>query len=280
MYDQSLDQDSLTQLTLKTELSHALAEGQLALVYQPKLNLRNGKVQGVEALLRWRHPERGMILPGQFISLAEQRGLMHHLTQWVMNEALRQHREWADQGVKLKVAINVSTSVLYDLDLPDKVAQLLSRWGAPPTALELEITEEATMRDPERALTILSRLSAMGVSLAIDDFGTGYSFLGYLKRLPVNKIKIDKSFVVEMLSSDSDAKIVHATIDLAHNLGLHVVAEGVESEAILRKLSRMNCDIAQGLGISSPLAGRDMLAWLAAGVSATEIQPIPSVFPA
>lgn len=280
-YDASLDQHSLTQLTLKTELGHAIDSGQLVLVYQPKLNLRNGKVHGVEALVRWRHPERGLILPDQFISLAEQRGLMHNLTHWVIDEALRQHCAWSDKSVKLKVAINLSTSVLYDLELPDKIGKRLAYWSVPPTALELEITEEATMRDPGRALDILSRLSAMGISLAIDDFGTGYSSLGYLKRLPVNKIKIDKSFVIEMLASDSDAKIVHATIDLAHNLGLRVVAEGVESEAHLRKLSRMNCDIAQGVGISAPLLSDDLLDWLAEGYTSKWPAAIaPTIVPA
>jgi diguanylate cyclase (GGDEF)-like protein len=267
-YSASLDADSLTQLTLRSELGAAIANRELVLHYQPTLDLHSRRVRGVEALLRWAHPKRGLLGPDEFIDLAERRGLIVPLTKWVIQEALGQLRRWHDAGRSLTVAVNLSSAALYDLGLPDFIAGELARRGLPPSALELEITENATMADPERAMTILQRLNNMGIGLAIDDFGTGYSSLSYLKRLPVAKIKIDKSFVLEMGASCSDAKIVHATIDLAHNLGLQVVAEGVEDEHVLALLDELRCDTVQGFGIGYPMPGADIVPWLQRAASA------------
>ncbi len=262
VYDPAYDRHSVKQLALKAELRAAIEEGQLEIHYQPKLNLQEGCVNSVEALVRWQHPERGMITPEQFIPLCEQRGLIGPLTEWVIQHVLQQYSAWQTLGIHLQVAVNLSSRVLYDLYLPSKIEKCLVSAGLPPAALSLEITEEATMVDPERAMTILKRLDDMGISLAIDDFGTGHSSLGYLKSLPVDEIKIDRSFVMEMESSENDAKIVHATIDLSHNLGLKVVAEGVESDRALAMLKSLNCDYAQGFYLSKPRSPDDLIRWL------------------
>lgn len=262
VYTGALDAHSLSQLTLRSELASAIQRGALTLHYQPKVEVAGKRVQGVEALVRWLHPQRGLLVPDMFLPVAEQRGMMLGLTQWVIQESLRQYAEWQRHGVSVPVAVNLSSSVLYDLALPDFIGKELTRWGLDASAIELEITENATMANPERALIILKRLHGMGIRMAIDDFGTGYSSLGYLKSLPVSKIKIDKSFVLEMLGSKSDAKIVHATIDLAHNLGLQVVAEGVENDEVLALLDQLRCDEVQGYCISVPLPGNEVLSWL------------------
>lgn len=262
IYSGALDEHSLSQLTLRSELASAIQRGALTLHYQPKVDLAAKRVLGVEALVRWPHPQRGLLMPNVFLPVAEQRGMMLGLTQWVIQASLRQYAEWQQHGIILPVAVNLSASVLYDLALPDFIGKELSRWGLDASAIEVEITENATMANPERALIILDRLHGMGISMAIDDFGTGYSSLGYLKSLPVSKIKIDKSFVLEMLGSHSDAKIVHATIDLAHNLGLQVIAEGVENREVLALLDQLRCDEVQGYYISAPLPGNEVLSWL------------------
>ncbi len=263
VYDPAYDRHSVKQLALKAELRTAIEENQLVLYYQPRLDLNESCVASVEALVRWQHPEHGMIPPDQFIPLSEQRGLIGPLTEWVIQHALEQHKEWYNtHGINLKVAVNLSSRVLYDLYLPNKIEKFLINAQLPPAALGLEITEEATMVDPERAMLILKRLDEMGVTLSIDDFGTGHSSLGYLKRLPVDEIKIDRSFVMEMEESDNDAKIVHATIDLSHNLGLKVVAEGVETATSLTMLKTLNCDYAQGFHVSEPIPADELLNWL------------------
>ena len=262
VYDPAHDKNSLSQLSLRAELRNAIDEGELCLHYQPKLHVNTGRVIGVEAVVRWLHPQRGLLYPDRFLPLAERGGLMGALTQWVIGQALRQHLEWQHQGLNLKVAVNISARVLYDLSLPDQIAQQLELLNVPPSALELEITEDAIMVDPQRALNILSRLDAMRIKLSIDDFGTGYSSLGYLKRLPVDEIKIDRSFVKEMVDSRSDRAIVRATIDLAHNLGLSVVAEGVETAEVLAMLDTFGCDTVQGYYISYPLEADKIFAWM------------------
>lgn len=262
VYDPAYDRHSVKQLALKAEIRTAIDEDQLVLYYQPKLDLNEGCVASVEALVRWQHPQRGMIPPDQFIPLSEQRGLIGPLTEWVIRRALEQHNEWLKHGINLKVAVNLSSRLLYDLYLPSKIEKYLINAELPPSALGLEITEEATMVDPERAMLILKRLDEMGVTLSIDDFGTGHSSLAYLKRLPVDEIKIDRSFVMEMEESENDAKIVHATIDLSHNLGLKVVAEGVESATALSMLKTLNCDYAQGFHLSRPIPADELLEWL------------------
>jgi predicted signal transduction protein with EAL and GGDEF domain len=263
IYDPAYDTHSVKQLALKAELRAAIEGEQMVLFYQPKLDFKNGCVMSVEALIRWQHPQRGMIPPDQFIPLSEQRGLIGPLTEWVIKKALWQYNQWQQQGIHLQIAVNLSSRVLYDLSLPNKVERLLVAAKLPPSALSFEITEEATMVDPQRALDIMNRLNEMACMLAIDDFGTGYSSLGYLKRLPVAEIKIDRSFVMDMEASENDAKIVHATIDLAHNLGLKVVAEGVETEYALNMLNRLNCDYAQGYYLSRPIPADELIKWLA-----------------
>lgn len=262
VYDAAYDRHSVNQLALKAELRAGIEQDQMILFYQPKLNISRGCVTGVEALIRWQHPTRGMIPPDQFIPLSEQRGLIGPLTDWVIRRALRQYKEWQRQGIELQVAVNLSSRVLYDLSLPNRIESTLRELELPPSALCLEVTEQATMQDPKRAMDILNRLDKMGISLSIDDFGTGYSSLGYLKNLPVDEIKIDKSFVMEMEKSENDAKIVHATIDLAHNLGLRVVAEGVENELVLKMLRSLNCDYAQGYHLTRPLPPEDLMDWI------------------
>jgi len=262
VYDPAYDNNSVKQLALKAELRSAIEEDQMVLFYQPKLDLTHGCIDSVEALIRWQHPVRGMIPPDQFIPLSEQRGLIGPLTEWVIQRALHQYKEWQQQGIFMQIAVNLSSRVLYDLSLPKKIESYLIALQLSPSVLSLEITEEATMLDPERALVILNSLKHMGISLSIDDFGTGHSSLSYLKRLPVDEIKIDRSFVMEMEGSDNDAKIVHATIDLSHNLGLKVVAEGVETEASLKILKDLDCDYAQGYYLSRPVPADELIAWL------------------
>lgn len=262
VYDPAHDQNSVGQLSLRAELRSAIDQGDLCLYYQPKLHIKTGHIIGVEAVVRWLHPQRGLLSPDKFLPLAERGGLMGALTQWVIGQALRQHLDWRREGLDLKVAVNVSARVLYDLRLPEQIAHQLKILNVPPSALELEITEDAIMIDPQRALDILSRLDAMRIKLSIDDFGTGYSSLGYLKRLPVDEVKIDRSFVKEMVGSRSDAAIVRATIDLAHNLGINVVAEGVETAEVLAMLDSLGCDTAQGYYISRPITADEILAWM------------------
>lgn len=263
VYDPAHDQNSVGQLSLRAELRSAIDKGGLCLYYQPKLHIDTGRIIGVEAMVRWPHPQRGLLSPDKFLPLAERGGLMGALTQWVISQALHQHLDWRRKGLDLKIAVNVSARVLYDLRLPDQIGQQLKKLDVPPSALELEITEDAIMVDPQRALDILSRLDAMRIKLSIDDFGTGYSSLGYLKRLPVDEIKIDRSFVKGMVESRSDAAIVRATIDLAHNLGLNVVAEGVETPEVLAMLDDMGCDTAQGYYIGYPIAADEIFSWMA-----------------
>jgi EAL domain-containing protein (putative c-di-GMP-specific phosphodiesterase class I) len=250
------------RLTLVGELRRALEERELVLYYQPKAVLANGDVRSVEALLRWNHPVRGLVPPDDFIPLAQQTGLVKPLTLYVVDEALRQCRAWLDDGLRLSIAVNLSTRNLLDVQFPTEVQGLLERWEVEPSLLELEITESTMLADPVRCKQILERLSAMGRRLSIDDFGTGYSSLAYLKGLPVDEIKIDRSFVMGMDSSEDDATIVRSTIDPGRNLGLEVVAEGVETEAVWDTLGSLGCTVAQGYYLSRPVPPDDLRAWL------------------
>lgn len=261
-YDSTLDQHNPTRLTLLGELRHAVEQEQFVLYYQPKVNLKNYQVMGVEALVRWNHPREDLMLPDTFIPLLEQTGMIRSLTPWVLNESLRQGQMLQDQGLPITISMNLSVRDLQDPYLADAFAEQLAALQISPRWLELEITESAVMTEPERALDVLTRLSAMGLRIAIDDFGTGYSSLSYLKKLPVNTIKIDKSFVIGMVRDDNDAAIVRTSIDLAHNLKLDVVAEGVENEETLKRLSELGCDIAQGHYISRPLSADELAVWL------------------
>jgi EAL domain-containing protein (putative c-di-GMP-specific phosphodiesterase class I) len=212
--------------------------------------------------VRWEHPERGLVMPDDFIPLVQQTGLIKPLTRYVIDAALRQARAWSADGWDLSIAVNLSTRNLLDVEFPDQVAELLRRHGVDRGRLELEITESTMLEDPPRTRVILERLSEMGIRLSIDDFGTGYSSLAYLKRLPVDEIKIDRSFVMNMVEDEDDATIVRSTIDLGRNLGLEVVAEGVESGPIWDRLSDLGCTVAQGYFLSRPLPADQLTPWL------------------
>ncbi len=261
-YDDSQDRNSLVRLQLVKELKDAIAYDRLALYYQPKLDLRNGTVDCVEALLRWDHPQHGMVPPDRIIPMAERTGLIQKLTQWVLHNALAQLVSWRYAGVHVGVAVNLSAHDLQDASLPETVSSLLARTGISADRLTLEITESAMMSDLTRATTLLSQIKQTGVGLAIDDFGTGFSSLSYLKKLPVRELKIDKSFVINMNRDENDATIVHSTIDLAHNLGLSVVAEGVENKEILEQLRAQGCDLIQGYYLCKPLPPALLQQWL------------------
>ncbi len=262
-YDPMLDEHSPTRLAMIGDLRSALSHPeQFELHYQPKANLKTGVITEFEALVRWRHPERGLLPPDEFIPAAERTGMIQALTDIVLAKALAQQRLWKEAGVFTPVAINLSTRSLLDPHLPDDVAALLKEQGLTGSDLDLEITESAIMADPQRAHEVLSRLADLGVRIAIDDFGTGYSSMAHLKRLPVHQIKIDKSFVIDLDSSASDAAIVRSIVDLAHNLGIGVVAEGVESEQTWDYLRDLGCTTAQGYYLARPLASDLVLPWM------------------
>jgi EAL domain-containing protein (putative c-di-GMP-specific phosphodiesterase class I) len=264
VYEPRLDRYSPERLAVAGELRHAIARGELSLHYQPQVEPRTGRVDAVEALVRWNHPERGLIGPTEFVPLAERTGLIRPLTLWVLEAAIRECSAWRRAGVDLHVSVNLSTANLVDTELPNAIEGLLRQWAVPPEYLRLEITESTAMADPVRTRAVLARLNALGTPLAIDDFGTGYSSLAYLRSLPVRELKIDRSFVSRMTSTSNDAAIVVATIDLAHTLGLRVVAEGVEDLATLQALMRRGCDLVQGYFVARPLAVAELRQWLAA----------------
>jgi diguanylate cyclase (GGDEF)-like protein len=262
VYDPGVDQHSPRRLALLGGLRRALERDELVLHYQPKADLHTGQILGAEALVRWQHPDHGLLGPDEFIPLAERTGLIHPLTRWVLDAALRQAAAWRSAGHPLSVAVNVSTRCLLDPSFPDEVADRLHAWQVPAESLVLEVTESAVMADPARALDVLGRLHALGVGLAVDDFGTGYSSMAYLKALPVDELKVDRSFVGQMADSSSDAVIVRSTIDLGHNLGLRVVAEGVESQDTWQELEALGCDTAQGYYLGHPMPATDLERWL------------------
>jgi len=262
VYEPGLDSGSAQTLSLLSELRRAIEQGELRLFLQPKVAVPSRELIGAEALVRWQHPTRGIVPPLQFIPFAEQTGFVRHLTLWIFGEVAARQRRLAALGVR-RTSVNLSTRDLLDTELPEKLEALLERHGASAEAFCLEITESAIMDDPGRAEQTLNRLAARGFKLSIDDFGTGYSSLAYLQRLPVSELKIDKSFVMAMERTEGDRKIVRSTIDLAHNLGLSVVAEGVEDEAILERLGALGCDEAQGYHVSRPLPSEAFEAWAA-----------------
>ena len=263
-YDPQRESGRMTHLSLLGELRHAIEHDELSLYYQPKLDLVTGQVRRAEALVRWIHPERGFVSPGEFVPFAEQTGAIKQLTRWVLARGIRQVADWRAAGLDIAVSINVSTRDLMSPDLTEYVSDQLARQGTPPDRVCLEITESGFMEDPTHALATLERLHGLGLMLSVDDFGTGYSSLAYLKKLPVSELKIDQSFVRDMVTNEDDATIVRSTIELGHNMGLEVTAEGVEDGAGLEMLRNLGCDQAQGYVIARPMPAPQFEDWLRA----------------
>lgn len=262
LYKQSQDEGSVDKLTLVSDLHNELVQTRsMQLFYQPQINIFTRQLVAVEALLRWEHPQFGYITPEHIVNMAEHTGQIDELTRWVVNTALRDCADYIkSEGIRL--SINLSARNMQDARLPESVAQSLKQYDVEASSVVLEITESAMMNDPVRARNIMHELNAMGVELSVDDFGTGFSSLGYLKMLPVSELKIDKSFVMNMLEDENDAIIVHSTIELAHNLGLKVVAEGVEDQTTLLQLRNLKCDVAQGYYFSRPIPETELAKWI------------------
>jgi EAL domain-containing protein (putative c-di-GMP-specific phosphodiesterase class I) len=262
VWDEKYNQHGHERLSLMSDLRKAVDGNQLSLVYQPKVALTGGQAQYVEALVRWHHPKRGVVSPVDFIPFAEQTGYIRAITQWVLTHAIAQCAMWRGEGLPINVSINLSARDVMDDTLPDRVAALLQVHGCAAQWISLELTESAILDDPGHAVENLKRLSKLGCKLSIDDYGTGYSSLAYLRKLPLHELKIDKSFVIGMVRDASDNVIVRSTIDLAHNMGLAVVAEGVEDEATLERLRTLGCDMVQGYFLSRPLPPEQVAAWM------------------
>ncbi|KZZ13006.1 hypothetical protein A3750_04470 [Oleiphilus sp. HI0079] len=262
VYEVGLDEKHLKHLQLINNLKEAITSNQLSVHYQPKVDLKQRKVTQVEALVRWIHPEFGFISPGEFIPLAEQSGLMPLLTRWVIRETVMQGAQWKEQGVHLQIAVNLSAHDLSNDDLPDYIASMLKKQSMPADAFIFEVTESAMMEDPEQALSVLNRLKALGFLLAVDDYGTGYSSLSQLKGMPVDELKIDMSFVLNLDQSAFDQAVVQSTIEMGHKLGLTIVAEGVETAEAWQILEKWHCDKLQGYFIAKPQPAAEFIAWL------------------
>lgn len=263
VYSPANDRYSPSRLKLVADLRLAIESGELEVHYQPKVELGQGRVLGVEALVRWNHPRNGLMAPDEFVPLAEHTGLIGPLTTHVLNRSLEEARKWVTAGIDdFHVSVNISVRNLLDASLADEIGRMLERWELPAGCLQLEITESHIMVDPSRAIAVLTKLDDMGVGLSIDDFGTGYSSLAYLKRLPVREIKVDKSFVLGMIVDENDALIVRSVIDLGRNLGLSVVAEGIENRELWTRLSGMGCEVGQGFHIARPLPSDRLEEWM------------------
>ena len=261
-YNKDLDKHSLDNLTLGNQLRESIQNDKLDIHFQPKIDFNSGRICGAEALVRWQHPERGFIPPDQFVALAEKIGLIQPLTLWVLNRSLEECSRWNKQNLPLSIAVNLSALSLHDATTTGIINDALKDWKLPPSLLSLELTESAMMNDPQLAMEILAELGSKGINISVDDFGTGYSSLTYLKRLPVNEIKIDRSFVMDMFSNQQDEAIVKSTIDLAHNMKLKVIAEGIEDNITYQKLKNMGCDMGQGFYMGRPVNKRDLAEWL------------------
>jgi len=263
VYDEVFDIDNSPQrLSLISDFPKAIAENELVLHYQPQINVRDRKVVGVEALVRWDHPEHGLIPPDQFIPIVELGDSIIALTNWVINQAFIDYQKWQVQGIDICIAINVSTLNIQDEGFVKHLNEMILEHNINPERIQLEITESIILADTKRALKTISDLDKMGIKISIDDFGTGYSSLAYLKEIPVDELKIDKSFVMDVEQNENDAVIVKSTIDLAHNLGLKVTAEGVETEGALALLDILNCEYAQGFYMSRPIPADKIIAWI------------------
>ena len=277
VFESRMDAGALDQLNLQQDLRHALERGQMQLHYQPKIDGRRGQISGVEALLRWNHPVRGMVPPAEFIPVAERFGLIGALGQWVINEACRQMQAWADEGVRMRVSINISVHQLREDDLVERIRQALVQHRVEPSQLLCEITESVAMEDLKATQHAFDGLARIGVFLSIDDFGTGYSSLSYLRQLPARQLKIDRSFVNDLEQSSDARAIVDAVVRLAHALGLKVVAEGVETAGQRDVLLALGCDELQGYYFARPMAAATLLDWTAGRKPADAVDFSPSV---
>jgi diguanylate cyclase len=273
------DADDATRLQMVEELRTALASDQLVVYYQPKIDLDTSEVHSVEALVRWDHPKRGLLYPDAFLDLVEQAALMRAMTRVVLALALDQAAVWRAQGQRLTVAVNLSASCLVYPDLPEQVAAMLAARDLPPGVLQLEITEEFLMADRDRARDILTRLRHHGVQISVDDYGTGYSSLSYLRDLPIDELKLDRSFIFPMIDDPRAAALVASTISLARSLNLRIVAEGVENEVTYVELARLGCDQAQGYFMSRPVPAAELDEWLSARHAADKLPQIPGCAP-
>jgi diguanylate cyclase (GGDEF)-like protein len=281
LYSAAQNQHSMRRLSVLSDIRRALNSDEIVVHYQPIVDLEDLTVKGAEGLVRWEHPEHGMIPPGAFVQTVEQSGLIGPLTRHVLENAIAQCAAWRRDGRDMSVAVNLSVRNLLDRDLPREIERLLDSYGVPAAALQLEITESMIMSDPERALATVSRLSALGVRLSVDDFGTGYSSLANLRRLPIDELKIDRSFVSPMLQDESDLIIVRSTINLGHDLGLRIIAEGVEDRPTLDHLAELGCDLAQGYHLSKPMAAHAFNRWLVEWPRSGDAQtPTPPQAPA
>lgn len=263
LYKGAADQECTQRLALMSDLRRAIEHDELLLYCQPQLAMASGRIAGAEALLRWQHPQRGMVATGEFVKLAEHAGLILPLTRWVLEAAFRQSYTWHEMGVECPLSVNLSAQDLRDPQLLDRISGLFATWAVPPAAIHFELTESALMEDPLGAMGTLASLKGLGVKLFVDDFGTGYSSLSYLQKLPVDGLKIDQSFVDSMLSDSDSAIIVRSTIELGHNLGLEVIAEGVASEALWDSLKGLGCDVAQGHYVSAAIPVEQYPEWAA-----------------
>ncbi|MGD8326495.1 MAG: EAL domain-containing protein [Sphingomonadales bacterium] len=265
LYDENSDTSNIRHLTLTGELRQAIEGDELEVAYQPIIDLTTGKIHAVEALARWTHPRLGQIHPGEFIAQAERTGMIQPLTARILDASLRQMRKWGEQNHDFSVCLNISPRILHDAHFPMALQGVVDEYGLITQRLTLEITETAIFFDPDNAMRILNQLRELGFQIAIDDFGTGYSSLSYLQKMPLDELKIDQSFIREIHTNPADAVIVRSTIELAHNLGLKVVAEGIEEPDHIGLLQEMNCDFAQGYFFSKPQSGEDISSWLANG---------------
>ena len=261
-HSSSHDSRTPEELALVVEMRGAMERNEFEMYYQPKLHLRSGLMTRAEALIRWNHPKRGLLAPGAFVPIAERTGLIKPLTDWILNRVMQQLDEWHTTGAPVHVAVNVSAKSLREQTLPAKIQTLLDKWHVDPRFVKIEITETGVVSDPAHALAIMAMMQSMGLRLSLDDFGTGYSSLTHLRQLPVDEIKIDKSFVMAMLESEADTTIVRTIIDLGRNLGKQVCAEGVETQEAWERLEAMNCDLAQGYWISKPVPAATLIEWL------------------
>ncbi|MBV8220536.1 MAG: EAL domain-containing protein, partial [Solirubrobacterales bacterium] len=275
VYAAALDRHSVRRLNVLSDFRRALDTDEIVVFYQPIMHLDGTRVHGAEALVRWQHPELGLLPPSDFMPIVEQTGLIGPMTRHVLERAVAQCAAWRRAGQELTVSVNLSVRNLLDPDLASLISDLLTIYRLDPAALELEITESMLMSDPDRSLITLTRLSQLGVGLSVDDYGTGYSSLANLRRLPIDELKIDRSFVSPMLSDESDLIIVRSTINLGHDLGLKVVAEGVEDEATLHRLEGLGCDLAQGYHFSKPLSAEAFNKWMGVQVGPPQ-RPAPA----